>query len=193
MEDVEIKLKKHNKILFNRQSECLQELITEIRTKTHLELVKWAFECVNQILSEFENQVQDERPRLAVDLGYQWAKGKIKMPVAKKTILECHALAKDLDDPILIALCHAIGQGISTVHVETHAIGFVFYELTAIVLKDTAHYEERVLERIDEYMEILKNIHVDRNEKWAHFLMKTAENKEDLLWKKDSNRLYKVK
>ncbi len=32
-----------------------------------------------------------------------------------------------------MALCHAVGQACSTVHVETHAIGLPMYELTALV------------------------------------------------------------
>ena len=38
------------------------------------------------------------------------------MPVAKKAILECHAMAKELTDIADIALCHAIGQACSVVH-----------------------------------------------------------------------------
>ena len=39
-----------------------------------------------------------------------WAAGRIKMPIAQKKILDCHALAKELDRKEDIAACHAIGQ-----------------------------------------------------------------------------------
>lgn len=37
--DVEVKLKKKNKILFTRESACLQELLKEIRLQKHRTLV----------------------------------------------------------------------------------------------------------------------------------------------------------
>lgn len=57
------------------------------------------------------------------------------MPIAKKAILDSHAVAKETEDRIYAALCHAIGHYGATVHVETHAIGLPFYELTAIVME----------------------------------------------------------
>ena len=39
-----------------------------------------------------------------------WAAGDIKMPLARRKILDCHAVAKELANPEAIALCHAVGQ-----------------------------------------------------------------------------------
>ena len=91
-----------------------------------------------------------------------------------------------------IALCHSIGQGISTVHVETHALGLPFYELTSIVIKNRDNYEEKVKEKINYYIDTLiyfqNNIDkIDRT--WASFLLRDEkENKEKLLWEKKLNR-----
>ena len=42
--DVEIKLKKRNKMLFSRDSQCLQELIKLIQIQNHRTLVMWALD-----------------------------------------------------------------------------------------------------------------------------------------------------
>ncbi|PKL11597.1 MAG: hypothetical protein CVV52_13305 [Spirochaetae bacterium HGW-Spirochaetae-8] len=154
---IEAKLKKGNSILFTKDSECLQELIHLIELQNHRTLVLWVFDCVRSTLAAFEAKYPLEtRPRKAVELGEAWARGTIKMQVAKKAILDAHAVAKELDDKEAIALVHAIGQGVSTVHVGTHALGLVVYELSALVYKygavnceavvrdKIAYYEQRL-------------------------------------------------
>lgn len=59
--DVEIKLKKGNKILFSRDSECLQELIKLIQLQKHRTLVMWALDCAKVPLKQFEAKYPDER------------------------------------------------------------------------------------------------------------------------------------
>ena len=44
--DVNLRIKKRNKILFARDSECIQELRKEIGEQNHITLVLWAFECM---------------------------------------------------------------------------------------------------------------------------------------------------
>lgn len=74
----------------------------------------------------------------------------------------------------------------ATVHVETHALGLAFYELTAIVLKyGKEEYQKPVSDKIDYYCHQLlfwqENTDKIRNE-WAGFLTDDARpNKERLL------------
>lgn len=115
------------------------------------------------------------------------------MPLAKKAILDAHTVAKEIKDDVCIALCHAIGHAGATVHVETHALGFVFYELTAIVLangKDS--FNMAVSNKIDYYIESLlywqKNTDT-LNTPWAKFLLDdTRPNKVKLFNEKNHNR-----
>lgn len=128
---------------------------------------------------------------MAYTLSNGWAHGTVKMTVAKRAILNCHALAKEMDQDYDIALCHAIGQGCSTVHVETHALGLVFYELTAIVMKHKYRdYQVEVLDKINYYMDKLKwyQDHIEdfvSKQIWADFLIREGiPNKEKLLLEK---------
>ena len=75
----------------------------------------------------------DRRPRAALDAAWLWARGRLKMHVAQRAILDCHAMAKDVTTAADAALCHAVGQACGTVHTAGHAMGYPVYELTAIV------------------------------------------------------------
>lgn len=66
--DVEIKLKKRNKILFSRDSQCLQDLIKLIQLQNHRALVKWALDCSTTSLEQFEAKYPYERrPRICLE------------------------------------------------------------------------------------------------------------------------------
>ena len=187
--DVDIKINKKNKILFTRESESLKQLRALICEQQHLTLVLWVFDCLQipifELMSKYPNETDIQS---AYDLSLAWARGEIKMPIAKKAILNCHAVAKKLSDNCDIALCHAIGQGCSTVHVETHALGLVIYELTAIVIKcGYTDYQEKVQEKISYYIKKLQWWQENApaytiNQKWADFLTRPDKvNKEKLL------------
>jgi hypothetical protein len=185
--DVEIKLKKRNKILFSRESECLQDLKKLIQLQTHRTLVMWALDCGKAALEQFEAKYPDEpRPRVCLELCEDWARGKIKMPIAKRAILDSHAVAKEINDSEYGALCHAIGHAGATVHVETHALGLPFYELTSIVLKHGKdNFQGHVTEKINYYYDRL--LYWQKNTDklglaWAGFLLDDSRpNKEKLL------------
>lgn len=173
--DVEAKLRKKNKILFSRDSQCLQELIKLIELQNHRILVMWALDCGKITLGRFEEKYPNEpRPRMALELSQRWARGEIKMPIAKKAILEAHAVAKEINDEEYGALCHAMGHAGATVHVGTHALGLPFYELTAIVLeygKDA--YQKPVSEKIGYYYQRLLYWQENTDKlgyEWAAFL-----------------------
>lgn len=185
--DVDGRLRKKNKILFSRDSQCLQELIKLIERQKHRILVMWALDCARLTLGVFEAKYPEEyRPRAALELCESWSRGKIKMPAAKRAILDAHAVAKEINDSEFSALAHAIGHAGATVHVETHALGLVIYELTAIVLKyGRENYREPVSEKIGYYYDRLLywQDHTDliRSE-WAGFLLDDSRpNKERLL------------
>jgi hypothetical protein len=184
--DVEIKLKKKNKILFSRDSQCLQELIELIQLQNHRTLVMWALDCAKLPLEQFEAKYPNElAPRTCLELCESWARGKIKMPLAKQAILNSHAVAKKIYDIEYGALCHAIGHAGATVHVETHAFGLPAYELTAIVLKyGKDNFPKPVGEKINYYYNRL--LYWQKNSEnqgldWANFLLdNTAPNKEKI-------------
>jgi len=185
--DVDNKIRKKNKILFSRDSECLQDLIRLIELQKHRSLVMWALDCAKLTLEEFEKKYPNElRPRTTLELCEAWARGKIKMPAAKRAILDAHAAAKEINDDEYGALAHAIGHAGAAVHVETHAIGLVIYELTALVLKHgKGEYRKPVSDKINDYYRRLLYWQDNTDQlgyEWADFLADdTRPNKERLL------------
>lgn len=192
--DVDNRIRKKNKILFSRDSQCLQELIKLIEIQNHRTLVMWALDCAKTTLEQFEAKYPEERrPRTALELCETWSRGLIKMPAAKRAILDAHAVAKEIDDGECGALAHAIGHAGATVHVETHALGLAFYELTAIVLKyGKDEYRIPVGKKIDYYRSRLLywQDHTDElRGEWADFLSDDSRpNKERLLNEKRKKR-----
>lgn len=176
LQDIAIKLKKGNKILFSEDSPCLQELVELMSKQKRRTLVLWVFECGRETLERFEDGYPDEsRPRKAFDVCEQWAQGSVKMPEAKQAILDCHNVCKEIEDAYYIALCHALGQGLSTIHAGEHAIGLALYELTAIVLRTPDNYEGAVERRIKRYVDTLKYFEKEVDNigyKWADFLLR---------------------
>lgn len=158
MEDVQHNWKRRNQILVSKDNPLLLSLEALLHGQSHRAAVLWALELSEEIVQTLEAALPGElRPRAALDAARQWAAGAIKMRPAQRAILDCHGLAKALSDPVLIALCHAVGQGCAVVHTAGHWPGLPMYELTALVrqygpdacrqpVEDRAsHYAERLV------------------------------------------------
>ncbi len=177
LDEVRIRLKKRNQVLFAKDTEFLQDLTMLFRGQSHRTMVLWALDVAAESVAKLEEKYPDEsRPREALEAARAWAEGKIKMRLAQRKILDCHALAKEIDSKEDIALCHAIGQACAVVHTARHAIGYPMYELSAIVYRlGMENCAEAVEQRKQEYINKLLywNEHVDDHEdKWADFMLK---------------------
>lgn len=134
MEDVKARHERGNQVLFAKDSAFFGELNRLIAQQNHRTMALWAFECAGEAVDTLLVRYPDElRPATAVIKAKAWAAGEAKMPEAQRAILEAHAVAKEIDSPEDIALCHAVGHACAVVHTASHAIGFPVYELTAIV------------------------------------------------------------
>ena len=134
--EMKAKARRKNQILFSRDSLLLDNLRHLIGQANRRTLILWALELAEESARELaERYPEDHRPREAIAASRVWAAGEIKMPIAKRAILNCHTMAKELTDSADIARCHAVGQACSVVHTAGHALGYPLYELTAIVLE----------------------------------------------------------
>lgn len=171
------KAKRHNQILFSKENALLDNLRHLIGQANRRALILWALELAEETARELaEKYPEDHRPREAIAASRAWAAGEIKMPIAKRAILNCHAMAKELGSPADIARCHAVGQACSVVHTTGHALGYPMYELTAIVLEQglddcrdavehrVRYYEQRLYYWAEHEKSCCQN--------WASFLRK---------------------
>lgn len=177
LDEVRIRLKNRNQVLFAKDAEFLQDLTMLFREQSHRTMVLWALDLAAESVAKLEEKYLDEpRPREALEDARAWAEGKIKMRLAQRKILDCHAFAKEIDSKEDIALCHAIGQACAVVHTAGHAIGYPMYELSSIVYRlGIENCAEAVELRKQEYIEKLFywNEHVgDHEGEWADFMMK---------------------
>ena len=176
-DEVRTKLKRKNQVLFAKDAEFLQDLAMLLREQNHRTIVLWAQDLAAESVAELEERYPDEtRPREALEAARAWAAGDIKMRLAQRKILDCHAVAKELDCKEDIALCHAVGQACAVVHTAGHAMGYPMYELSAIVYQlGVENCREAVEQRKQAYIQKLFywNKHVgDYEGKWADFMLK---------------------
>ena len=179
------------KILFNRQSPEIQPIRELIERQKHLTICMWTLGSANRALKIFEDLCPgDSRPRDAVDAGKKWMRGDIKMPEAKRAILAAHSAANEIKDlPAAQAAARACAHAAGAVHVETHALGLIFYGLTAFIrdMEPEKATAGDIKSEIDWYCgELLyweNNISKQKGP-FAPFLLKDAPNKEKLLRQK---------
>ena len=178
------------KLLFTRESECIQSLRELIEQQKHRTLAMWAVDCAVPVLALFEEKYpQEKRPYEAIEAAKAWMRGEIKMPVAKKAIHAAHHAATEVEhDPPACAAARAMGHAAATVHVETHALGLVFYGLTAFVYADPDRADAIVANECKRYYDRLLywEANIDSLDvPWAPFLLRdTIPNKELLLRQK---------
>lgn len=187
------------KILFNRESDCLQPLLTLIERQKHRTLVLWALEYAEALSGKFGAKYPGEtRLQEAVDVCEAWARGEVKMPVAKKAIHAAHNAATAVEDDIVYcAIARAVGQAVSTVHVETHAIGGPMYALTALAYESgPGSATDEIVRECDRLCERLSYWEMNTDairRPWAAFLQKEdAPNKEKLLREKREGKRHTV-
>ena len=179
MAETSERLRRHNQILFSQDSPLLAPLLLLLERQDRRTVVLWALELAEESAAVLSQRYpHEDRPQAAVDASRSWAAGLIKMPFAKRAILQCHALAKELSSQEDIALCHAVGQACSTVHTPGHALGYPIYELTAIVRRlGLDHCREAVETRAEDYCRRLLYWEAHWREApgpWASFLTKPS-------------------
>ena len=95
--EIKAKARRKNQILFSRDSLLLDNLRHLIGQANRRTLILWALELAEESARELaERYPEDHRPREAIAASRAWAAGEIKMPMAKRAILNCHAMAKEL-------------------------------------------------------------------------------------------------
>lgn len=176
LDEVYNRVGRNNQVLFAKDSEFIADLTALIQEQNHRTMVLWAFEFADETVQKLLERYPDEkRLESAVLASKDWASGKVKMPVAKRAILQAHAVAKEIDSLEDIASCHAIGQACGVVHANGHAVGFPIYDLTAIIRSygvpackwAVEARKQQYIERIYYWREHYK----DYPYEWADFMM----------------------
>jgi hypothetical protein len=126
---------KPRKMLSDWKAPYIQSLMKWIETQSKSTLALWAVDYAERVILPLwiKHEPKDLRPQKALNAAREWLDGKIKLPEAKKHILNCHEAAKESENnPVAQAAARTIGQCASTIHSARHCIGLAFYGALAV-------------------------------------------------------------
>ena len=177
IEEADWKCRHKRQILFAKDSEFLQDVALLLHHQEHRAAVLWAFDFAAESVCWLEKRYPgEERPGRALQAARDWAAGTVKMPLAQRAILDCHALAKEISDRADQAVCPAVGQACALVHTAGHAMGYPLYDLTSILFRLGMEDGVKAVEaRKQEYIDRLLywGAHVGEYQgTWADFMLR---------------------
>lgn len=126
---------KLRKMLCNLEAPYTQSLMRLIETQSKITIANWCVTYAEEhILPIFEKAYpEDNRPRAALGAAHDWLESKIKLPAAKKLILDAHAAARDAEsNPAAQAAARTCGHAAAVIHTPTHSLGLAFYGAAAL-------------------------------------------------------------
>lgn len=160
-----------------KEAEPLRRLVEAQNRKI---LIGWALACAPRIMEIWDKtKADDPRPRQALEAAESWARGTIKMPEAKKAAHRAHNAATEAEGLAAPqAAARAMGHVVGIVHVKTHAMGIVYYGITARVYDAGVTGEQArqmIVNELDWFYSQLE-MWLENPEKdtgpWAEFLQK---------------------
>ena len=97
----------------------------------HELLALWAASCADHVLGLFESvQLEDPRPRQAIEQVRAWVRREITMTQARNAAGHAMAAARDLSGAARHA-AYAAGQAAAVAHVAAHDLGAAAYAIKA--------------------------------------------------------------
>lgn len=125
---------KHRKMLSDWEAPYIQSLLKAIEGQSKETLLNWVLGYAERKLLPLwkKHYPDDKRPEKALQAARNWREKKIKLPEAKKFILECHAAARDAEIAVAQAAARAIAQSASSIHVARHCIGLPLYGAVSV-------------------------------------------------------------
>ncbi len=108
----------------------------------HRSLIKWSCKCVEHAINLLDVTV-DDRLLHALVVAKKWGNGSVKTGEAMKAAVVSHSVARELLDPVQIAIARAVGHAVATAHMSDHSLGGALYSLKAIKCAGCSVGEER--------------------------------------------------
>jgi hypothetical protein len=128
-------MQKARKMLSDWDAPYIRSLVKLIETQSKSMIAHGAVDYAEHVILPLWSKyyTYDLRPQNALNAAREWLSGAIKLPHAKKAILECHAAAREADvNSVAQAAARAIGQCASTIHSARHCIGLALYGAIAV-------------------------------------------------------------
>jgi len=118
----------------------------------HRKLIRWARECSEHVLPLLAGEV-DMRLLHALQVSKVWEEEKVNTGEVMKASLDAHAVARESENPVAMAVARSIGQGVATAHMADHSIGAALYALVAVQeagqsVDNEANWQNRQLQQL---------------------------------------------
>lgn len=108
----------------------------------HRQLILWACICVENVLPLFTKTI-DRRLTNAIKIAREWTKDIASVGDARNASLDAIALAKELTNPIEVAVARSVGHAVASAHMADHSLRAAEYALKAVKLADKSIDKER--------------------------------------------------
>jgi len=113
-------------------------------------LISWATACAEQALPLFENEAPDDpRPRDAITGARAFARGDLRIGVARALSAQAHAAARQVAAPTAAAAARAAGHAVAVAHMASHALEAASYAARAASLAEPEGVEAAVARSLD--------------------------------------------
>jgi hypothetical protein len=97
----------------------------------HHDLLDWASSCVKHVLTHIGEQ--SNQPLLDIlEVGHAWKQGKASVGDARNAAFEAITVARQLEDPVTIAITRAVGHVVAVAHMADHSLKAADYALKAL-------------------------------------------------------------
>jgi hypothetical protein len=108
----------------------------------HRQLMQWSIKCSQHVLPLY-GEKPDKRLLNALRVSKAWMQGEVSVGDARRAAYDIIALAKELTDPVTLAVARAVGQTVATAHMADHALGGAWYGLRAVKAAGKSVEKER--------------------------------------------------
>ncbi|PGK52024.1 hypothetical protein CN918_29995 [Priestia megaterium] len=110
--------------------------------ENHRGLIRWARECSIHVLPLIDEEI-DVRLTHSLNVCKEWENGHVATGVAMKASVGAHAAARELTNPISVAVARSVGHAVATAHMADHSLGAALYGLKAINLAGKSVHDEK--------------------------------------------------
>ncbi len=121
---------KLRKMLTDIDAPYIRSLMGLIETQSKETIATWCMDYAETYLLPLWKQAlpQDTRPEMALKAGRDYLAGKIKLPDAKKEIMECRKAARETEgNPIPQGAARTIDAAASSIYNPAGSLGLAFY------------------------------------------------------------------
>ena len=121
------------KIRIDDDPEIRKLIVNGYENSSKLMACRFAISSARDILKLIDQPFDDEI-RKALRINDKWQNGEASISEVRKEDFSIHGLAKESDDPIIVAALRTVGHAIASAHMKEHALVAADYAIRVVNL-----------------------------------------------------------